>query len=133
MGILQNQKHETFVQAIMQGKSQRQAYIIAYPNAAKWKPGTIDPKASNLFNEDKVQARYQELQKIALSKAIMSREERMLTLSDIALDPTMPPKSRMQAIDILNKMDGDYVKKVEATITRPVDTVAHEIEAILDE
>lgn len=133
MGVLQNPKHEAFIQAIMQGKSQRQAYIIAYPNAAKWKPGTIDPKASNLFNEDKVQARYQELQKIALSKAIMSREERMLTLSDIALDPTMPPKSRMQAIDILNKMDGDYVKKVEATITRPVDTVAHEIEAILDE
>lgn len=133
MGVLQNPKHEAFIQAIMQGKSQRQAYIIAYPNAAKWKPGTIDPKASNLFNEDKVQARYQELQKIALSKAIMSREERMLTLSDIALDPTMPPKSRMQAIDILNKMDGDYTKKIEATITRPVDTVAHEIEAILDE
>lgn len=133
MGVLQNPKHEAFIQAIMQGKSQRQAYIIAYPNAAKWKPESVDAKASLLFNDDKVQIRYNELQKIALSKAIMSREERMLTLSDIALDPTMPPKSRMQAIDILNKMDGDYVKKVEATITRPVDTVAHEIEAILDE
>lgn len=133
MGVLQNPKHEAFIQAIMQGKSQRQAYIVAYPNAAKWKPESVDAKASLLFNDDKVQIRYNELQKIALSKAIMSREERMLTLSDIALDPTMPPKSRMQAIDILNKMDGDYVKKVEATITRPVDTVAHEIEAILDE
>lgn len=133
MGVLQNPKHEAFIQAIMQGKSQRQAYIVAYPNAAKWKPESVDAKASLLFNDDKVQIRYNELQKIALSKAIMSREERMLTLSDIALDPTMPPKSRMQAIDILNKMDGDYVKKVEATITRPTDAVAHEIEAILDE
>lgn len=133
MGVLQNPKHEAFIQSIMQGKSQRQAYIIAYPNAAKWKPESVDAKASLLFNDDKVQIRYNELQKIALSKAIMSREERMLTLSDIALDPTMPPKSRMQAIDILNKMDGDYVKKVEATITRPTDAVAHEIEAILDE
>ena len=133
MSVLQNPKHEAFIQAIMQGKSQRQAYIIAYPNAAKWKPESVDKKACTLFAEGKVQGRYQELQKIALSKAIMSREERMLTLSDIALDPTMPPKSRMQAIDILNKMGGDYTRKIEATITRPTDAVAHEIEAILDE
>lgn len=133
MAILKNQARETFVQGLAQGKTQREAYLEAYPNAQRWAISSVDVNASKLAKEEDILERLRELQSVAVSAAIMSREERMLTLSDIALDPNMPPKSRMQAIDILNKMDGDYVKKVEATITRPTDAVAHEIEAILDE
>ena len=59
MPALKNTKHEKFIQNIIKGKSQRQAYKIAfgvnYDNAA------IDCKASKLFNTDKVQTRYKEL------------------------------------------------------------------------
>lgn len=41
--------------------TQRAAYIDAYPKSAKWSPGTVDVKASNLANSDKILVRRKEL------------------------------------------------------------------------
>lgn len=41
--------------------TQRAAYIDAYPNSASWSPGTVDVKASNLANSDKILVRRKEL------------------------------------------------------------------------
>lgn len=54
-------QQETFVAALVAGKSQYNAYLEAYPNAKNWKRTTVDPKASNLFKQDKIQARYKKL------------------------------------------------------------------------
>lgn len=53
-------KQEQFVQELIKGKSQREAYKTAY-NCSKMKDKTIDVKASELFNNGKVTVRYNEL------------------------------------------------------------------------
>ena len=57
------QKQENFVQALVSGKSQREAYKEAY-NAANMKDSTVDSNACRLLNNSKVAARYNELKAI---------------------------------------------------------------------
>ena len=67
-------KQEAFVQALIAGKSQREAYKEAY-NAANMKDETIDSKACVLFKTDKVRKRYEELLEEHKQKALYTREE----------------------------------------------------------
>ena len=53
-------KQEIFVQKLIEGNSQREAYRFAY-NCKNWKDKSIDEKASVLFNTVKVKSRYEEL------------------------------------------------------------------------
>jgi hypothetical protein len=53
-------KQEKFVQGIVSGLSQREAYKQAY-NAAKMKDKSIDEKASELFRNVKIKSRYDEI------------------------------------------------------------------------
>ncbi len=53
-------KQEKFVQGLVKGKSQRAAYKAAY-NAKNMKDATVDRKACELFKQDKIRARYDEL------------------------------------------------------------------------
>jgi len=61
------QKQEKFVQELIKGKSQREAYKAAY-NASRMKDKTIDNVASRLFKKDEIRARYEELKDNALGK-----------------------------------------------------------------
>lgn len=63
------QKQEIFCQEIIKGKSQRQAYIKAYPNSAKWKENAIDSNASTLYKSTKVKQRLEELKKQTIGKS----------------------------------------------------------------
>ena len=67
-------KQEKFIQALVAGKSQRQAYKEAY-NAAKMKDETIDTRACELLKNSKVKARYNELLEEHKNKALYTREE----------------------------------------------------------
>ena len=67
-------KQEKFIQALVAGKSQRQAYKEAY-NAANMKDKTIDERASVLFKNDKIKTRYNELLEEHKKKALYTREE----------------------------------------------------------
>lgn len=130
-----NVKQEKFIQNIINGMSQRQAYKDAYN--ANYSDKSIDEKASTLFNSEKVQKRYKELLKELEDKAIMSAKERMIWLSKIVNGeiledvPLMtdinedkvntikcPTKldTRLKALDTLNKMSGEYTTKVEADL-----------------
>jgi len=55
------QKQERFVQELIKGKSQREAYRIAYPSSKKWKDNVVDVKALELLKNGKVKVRYEEL------------------------------------------------------------------------
>ena len=131
-----NVKQEKFIQNIINGMSQRQAYKDAYN--AKYKDEDIDSKASNLFNSDKVQARYKELLKELEDKSIMSTKERMIWLSKIVNGeiledvPVMtdiknekvntikcPTKidTKIKALDTLNKMSGEYTTNIKGNLT----------------
>lgn len=76
-------KQERFVQELVKGKSQREAYKTAY-DASRMKDSTIDSKACNLLKQDKVKARYDELMKPAEDETERMRKFIMEQLSKIA-------------------------------------------------
>lgn len=123
-------KQERFVQNIVSGMSQRQAYKEAY-NAEKMKDETIDVRACELFNMSKIKVRYQELMEKLEDEAIMTARERMIWLSDVVKGKIKHTSyggngeeyeneayisDKLRAIDTLNKMSGEYVTKVEGNI-----------------
>lgn len=122
-----NARQERFIQNIVKGMSQREAYKEAYN--AKYKDEAIDNKASALFNKGEVQVRYKELIEQLEDKSIMSAKERMKWLTDVINGdiledvPLMtdikedkvntikcPTKidTKLKALDTLNKMSGEY-------------------------
>lgn len=54
-------KQEKFVDGILEGKSQYQSYIEAYPNAKNWKRNSVDCNASQLMEDTKIKQRLKEL------------------------------------------------------------------------
>lgn len=116
MGTLANVRHETFAQEIAKGMSQRKAYRVAFPSSLKWKDETVDSKASALAKSDKVLARVNELKNESSSKAIKTAIERKEWLSSIIDDEAEDTTTKLKACDLLNKMDGEYVTKVEADV-----------------
>ena len=68
-------KQELFVQGIITGLSQRQAYRQAFPSSKKWKDITVDSNASRLLQNSKVLARYRELLKQFSNMSLWSREQ----------------------------------------------------------
>lgn len=135
MSALKNTRHEIFAQALFAGKSQRDAYREAFPASEKWKESTLDGNASRLANDSKVLARLQELKDASASPLILDRQGRMIILTEIAMDETLFPKPRMQAIDLLNKMTGEYVEKkqIEAVVNTPIEDASERIKALIDE
>lgn len=130
-------KQEKYIQNIVKGMSQRQAYKDAYN--AKYSDKAIDEKASTLFNSEKVQERYKELIKELDNEAIMTAKERMKWLTDvvkniekedlyITIEGEMTKvgsknadlTTKLKALDILNKMSGEYITKVEADVNSDV-------------
>ena len=83
------QKQEKFVQGLIKGKSQREAYKAAY-NAANMGDNTIDVKASELFKNGKVRVRFEQLNdkviKRTEEKAIITAEEIIKEIVNIAKD-----------------------------------------------
>ena len=124
-----NAKQERFIQNIVKGMSQREAYKEAYQ--ANYKDEAIDSKASALFNTDKVQKRYRELMSKLEEESIMSAKERMIWLSEVVkneqketvyyqvngkstpIERTADLNTKIKAIDTLNKMSGEYIEKLK--------------------
>ena len=89
------------------------AYRAAY-NTEKMTDKSINEKASLLKDNDKVRSRINELRAEIDSPKIMSATKRaeMLTAYAESGDPSVA----LKAIDLLNKMTGEYVQKVVADV-----------------
>lgn len=133
MAALDNARYERYAQNLIRGMSQRDAYRDAFPRSVGWKDRTVDVRASELYNQPAVQERIKELQEAAASEAVATRQERMEILSEVARSDKQLPKYRMQAIDILNKMDNLYVRRVEASVHEDLSGTAAKVAEILDE
>lgn len=121
-------KQEKFVQNIVKGMSQREAYKNSY-NAKNMADDTIDNKACNLFKQDKIKARYEELVRRLEDETIMTAKERMIWLTKVIKGDIKEVKEwdneikeyepylsdKMKALDILNKMDGQYTANLNLT------------------
>ena len=126
-------KQERFVQNLIKGMSQREAYKNSY-DASKMKDKTIDDKASLLFKQGEIRARYEELTRKLEDESIMSAKERMRWLTRVVNGDIKEKKyiyidgeknvsdletdigTKIKAIDTLNKMDGQYVQNIKADV-----------------
>lgn len=129
-------KQENYVRNLVKGMSQREAYKKSY-DAKNMKDETIDKKASELFKQEKIRGRYEELQKQIDDDTIMSAIERQKWLTGVLKNEVLEDiyvrdsdgvetkvgsrnadlNTKMKAMDILNKMNGDYITKVEGNLT----------------
>ena len=109
---------EVFAQKIIEGMSQADAYRFAY-NCSRMSDKTIWEKASRLMADNKVRARVQELRdKVALA-SVMSAQERLEWLTGIVKDVEERTENKLKAVDIMNKMQGEYVQtNVNLNVTK---------------
>lgn len=108
-------KQEAFVQNIIQGMSQADAYRSAY-DASRMTDKTVHEKASLLAGQDKVKARLSELRDKLANENIMSAQKRMEWLTGLIHNAEASNTDKLKALDILNKMDGEYVQKIAAEV-----------------
>lgn len=119
MATLDNARHERFIQNIVKGMTQRQAYRDAFPDNNS-NDKTIDEAASRLFNDSKVHTRYEELLEELEDKSIMSAKDRMKWLTNLINGEEGYISDKLKSIDILNKMSGEYITKIEAEVDNTV-------------
>ena len=118
-------RQERFVQNIVNGMTQRQAYKAAF-RVVKMKDEVVDVRACELFKKSKIQVRYQELMAKLEDESIMTAKERMIWLSEvikgiqtekeaiftdddvIVKDVEANLSTKIKAMDTLNKMTGEY-------------------------
>lgn len=123
-------RQEKFVQNIVRGMTQREAYKNSF-NPKNSSDKTIDETACKLFNSPKIQTRYNEIIQKMEEKAIMSAEERMKWLTEVVQDIQredvvvsgiiVPNRkadlaTKMKAIDIMNKMSGEYKTILDGSV-----------------
>lgn len=127
-------KQEMFVQNIIKGMSQADAYRNAY-SVKKMSDNAIYTEASILLKNPKVSNRLKELTEKASIGVIMTAQERMIYLSQIIKGEAKAKKivsyrdgaeeieceadisDKLKAIDLMNKMQGEYVQKVQASMS----------------
>lgn len=118
-------RQERFVQNIVNGMTQRQAYKAAF-RVVKMKDEVVDVRACELFKRSKIQVRYQELMAKLEDESIMTAKERMIWLSEVIngnikdtvyynvngantpIEKTADINTKIKAMDTLNKMTGEY-------------------------
>lgn len=108
-------KQEKFVQNLLEGMNQADAYRSAY-DASRMTDKTVHEKASLLAGQDKVRARLAELRDKLANESIMSAQKRMEWLTRVIKDDHEKTENKIKALDILNKMDGEYVQKIQADV-----------------
>lgn len=118
-------KQEEFVQNILNGMSNIDAYKGAY-SCKNMSDNAISVEASRLLQNPKVSLRFEELRSEMVKPTIMNAQERLEFLSKVVsgeiLDGEFEAKidSKLKAIDLMNKMSGEYVQKIEADVNNEV-------------
>lgn len=145
MPVLENARHERFVQNLVKGMTQRQAYKEAFPDNNS-NDKSVDELASRLFNDVKVHTRYEELLQHLENESIMSAKERMIWLTNVIngkekdttylsvngettpIEKTADLNIKIKALDTLNKMDNTYQQniKVSGNINNPFEGMSTE-------
>ena len=108
-------KQEVFVRKIIEGMSQADAYRSAY-SSKNMSDNAIYREASLLLGNPKVAQRLSELRDQLAKPSIMSAQERLEWLTERIADKAVDINAKLKAIDIMNKMQGEYVTKVEGNL-----------------
>jgi phage terminase small subunit len=108
-------KQEQFVQNIIQGMSQADAYRSAYPNQ-RMSDKTVWETASKLMTNPKVITRLTELRNELAKPSIMTAQERLEWLTQLIKSDEESTADKLKAVDVMNKMQGEYVQKIQAEV-----------------
>ena len=108
-------KQEKFVQNIIEGMSQADAYRFAY-SCKNMSNNAIYREASILMDSPKIAQRVEELREKMGNEAIMTAKERLQWLTGVIQSEREKTDTQLKAVDIMNKMQGEYVQKVEADV-----------------
>ncbi len=109
------EKQEMFARYIVEGMNQSEAFRMAYPNN-KSSEKTIWERASVLANTPKVKERIAELRDRLADATIKTAQERLMWLSNLIDNKTVHSTDKLRAVDIMNKMTGEYVTKIEGSL-----------------
>ena len=127
-------KQELFVQNIINGMSKIDAYKGAY-STQRMSDNAVSVEASKLLKNPKVSLRIKELRDKLASPVVMSAQERLEYLTRLVeeqeletvtvivdgtaqnLKRTADFGAKLKAIDLMNKMTGEYVTKVEGSMS----------------
>lgn len=108
-------KQEAFAKAIaFEGMNNTEAYRSVY-STNSMSDKTIWEEASKLANSPKVATRIKELAKEMDSPRIMTATKRRERLTEFA--ESEDANTAMKAIDLLNRMDGEYIQRVVADVS----------------
>lgn len=103
-------QEEKYLQGLMQGMSQHDAYLFAYPEKSHWKRTAIDNKASELLKRGELQVRLGEMQSEASNANAITRDFILSRLKDIANAPIDPdkirPSDQVRALELMAKILG---------------------------
>lgn len=110
---------ESFARYIVEGLNQTEAYRSAYPkNRSSDK--TIWERASRLASDPQVMARIKELRDNLAKSTIMTAQERLEWLTSIIKSDEETTSDKLRASDQMNKMQGEYVQKIEAEVNTDI-------------
>ena len=110
---------EKFAKFVAEGMSYSDAYRSAY-NTSKMTDKSVWEKASELASNVKVKARLKELRDMAAKHTIITAQERKEWLTEVINNPEVDINARLRASDQLNRMEGEYVQKVETELKNAV-------------
>lgn len=111
-------KQEQFVQSIIQGKSQADAYRSAY-NTVRMSDNAVYREASLLMANPKITKRLLEITSKVDQEKVLNAQQRLEWLSDV-INGTVEDAdiyAKLKAVDIMNKMQGQYVQKIEGSLS----------------
>lgn len=115
-------KQEKFCQCIVSGMSAKDSYIAAYDTKANDR--VIYNESAKLLKREDVAKRIEELTKPlenhAIATALTDREKKRTILWDMIENPDISYSDRLRAMDILNKMDSEYIN-INKTIEEKTD------------
>ena len=109
-------KQEKFVTNILEGMNQADAYRSAY-SCKNMSDNAIYREASLLVSNPKVAQRLSELRNELVKPTIMSAQERLEWLTEIIKSEGETTADKLKASDQMNKMQGEYVTKVEGSLS----------------
>lgn len=103
-------QEEKYLQGLMQGMNQHDAYLFAYPEKSHWKRKVIDNKASELLKRGEIQVRYAELQNEASEANSITRDFVLSKLKEIVNAPIdidkLRPADQIRALEMMSKILG---------------------------
>lgn len=109
-------KQEEFAKKIVEGMNQADAYRSTY-NAKKMSDNAVYREASLLVAHPKIAQRINELREELSKATIMTAQKRLEWLTGVIQSKDESTGDKLKAVDIMNKMQGEYVTKVEGNMS----------------